>query len=143
MISTGSTVSIAHSRCNDQQILQSLFSIKYMILHLSPNTSVKNMLCTELASDKIMVVRYRKIKSLFCKSCCELHNAASSLILLDTLANYGSLCLLLPLLILLIRAFLAGRGGHCSHHARCCMHTLLFSSQKFYPDGMEVKRSDI
>lgn len=103
-------------------ILQSLFSIKYVILHLSPKTSVKNMLCTELTPDKIIVVRYRKIKSLFCKSCCELHNAASILILLDTLANYGSLCLLLSLLILLIRAFLAGWRGYCSHHARCCLH---------------------
>lgn len=124
----------------DVMILQSLFSIKYVILHLSPKTSVKNMLCTELTPDKIIVVRYRKIKSLFCKSCCELHNAASILILLDTLANYGSLCLLLSLLILLIRAFLAGWGGHCSHHARCCMHGLLFLSQKFCPDRMEDEK---
>lgn len=35
--------------------------------------------------------------------------------LLDTLANYGSLCLLLSLQILVTKAFPASRG-HCPHH---------------------------
>lgn len=56
-----------------------------------------------------------KDESLFCKNCSYLHNWASSMSLLDTLANYGSLFLLLSLQILLIKSFPASRG-HCPHH---------------------------
>lgn len=121
-----------HSRSDGQQILRSLLLIfghksfpkSNMWYYTFPQdfTKVSLILGINTRQNKDTDNKIGKGKSLFCKNCCELHNLVSSMILLDTLANYGSLFLLLSLLILLTRAFLASRG-HCPHHARCHTRT--------------------
>lgn len=125
------TVSTDQSRSDGQQILQSLMPIlghksfpkSCTWYYTSPQgfTKVSLVLGINTRQNKDTDNKIGEDKSLFCKNSCELHNPASGMILFDILANYGSLRLLLSLLILLIRAFWASRG-HCPHHARCCTY---------------------
>lgn len=103
---------IDHSRSDGQQIRQCLLPIfgsksfpkLYIWFYSSPQgfTQVSLVLWINTSQNEDTDNKIRKGKSLFSKNCCELHKLGSSMILLDTLPNYGSL--LLSLLILLMQS---------------------------------------